>query len=83
MASVIKVYRGLSSAYNPVTHANGIFFTTDTPVSYTHLSNIPVMYVVEKVTRSYKHNDETVNSFKGIKCRWFNVNGDQMCIRDR
>lgn len=30
MASVIKFYRGLSSAYNPVTHANGIFFTTDT-----------------------------------------------------
>lgn len=30
MASIIKFYRGLSSAYNPVTHANGIFFTTDT-----------------------------------------------------
>lgn len=30
MASVIKFYRGPSSAYNPVTHANGIFFTTDT-----------------------------------------------------
>lgn len=30
MASVVKFYRGLSSAYNPVTHANGIFFTTDT-----------------------------------------------------
>lgn len=45
-------------------------------VRHRKLSNIPVMYVVEKVTRSYKHNDETVNSFKGIKCRWFNVNGD-------
>lgn len=30
MASVIKFYRGLSSAYNAVTHADGIFFTTDT-----------------------------------------------------
>lgn len=30
MASAVKFYRGLSSAYNPVTHANGIFFTTDT-----------------------------------------------------
>lgn len=30
MASVIKFYRGLSSDYNPVTHADGIFFTTDT-----------------------------------------------------
>lgn len=30
MASLIKFYRGLSSAYNAVTHADGIFFTTDT-----------------------------------------------------
>lgn len=30
MASVIKFYRGLSSDYNPVTHTDGIFFTTDT-----------------------------------------------------
>lgn len=30
MASVVKFYKGLSSAYNSVTHANGIFFTTDT-----------------------------------------------------
>lgn len=45
-------------------------------VRHCKLSNIPVMYVVEKVTRSYKHNDETINSFKGIKCRWFNANGD-------
>lgn len=30
MASAIKFYRGLSSAYNAVTHADGIFFTTDT-----------------------------------------------------
>lgn len=30
MESVIKFYRGLSSAYKPVTHADGIFFTTDT-----------------------------------------------------
>lgn len=45
-------------------------------VRHTQLKNTPVMYVVEKVTRSYKHNDETINSFKGIKCRWFNNNGD-------
>lgn len=45
-------------------------------IRHTQLKNTPVMYVVEKVTRSYKHNDETINSFKGIKCRWFNNNGD-------
>ena len=45
-------------------------------VRHRKLSNVPVMYVVEKVTRSYKHNDEILNSFKGIKCRWFNVSGD-------
>lgn len=27
---VVKFYRGLSTAYNPTTHADGIFFTTDT-----------------------------------------------------
>lgn len=27
---VLKFYRGLSAAYNPTTHADGIFFTTDT-----------------------------------------------------
>lgn len=27
---VVKFYRGLSTAYNPTTHIDGIFFTTDT-----------------------------------------------------
>lgn len=27
---VVKFYRGLSATYNPTTHADGIFFTTDT-----------------------------------------------------
>lgn len=27
---VVKFYRGLSAAYNPTTHTDGIFFTTDT-----------------------------------------------------
>lgn len=43
---------------------------------HNKLKNIPIMYVVEKVTRSYKHDNELVTSFKGIKCRWFNSNGD-------
>lgn len=55
-----------------------IFFNPGDIVRLRHsqLKNTPVMYVVEKVTRSYKHNNETINSFKGIKCRWFNNNGD-------
>ena len=50
---------------------NKIFFVPGDVVKIRHkqLKNIPLMYVVEKVTRSYRHNDETVNSFKGIKCR--------------
>ena len=27
---IVKFYRGLSAAYNPTTHTDGIFFTTDT-----------------------------------------------------
>lgn len=34
----------------------------------------PVMYVVEKITQSYKHGNEITNIFKGIKCRWFDGN---------
>lgn len=29
----------------------------------------PPMYVVEKVTHSYKHGNEINNIFKGIRCR--------------
>lgn len=36
--------------------------------------NSPVMYVVEKVTKTFKHNNELTNIFKGIRCRWFDVN---------
>lgn len=36
---------------------------------HSKLSNVPVMYVVEKVTRMYKHDSETLSSFKGIRCR--------------
>jgi hypothetical protein len=29
----------------------------------------PIMYVVEKVSKTYKQGDEMINIFKGIKCR--------------
>lgn len=34
----------------------------------------PVMYVVEKVTKAFKRNNEIINDFRGIKCRWFDKN---------
>lgn len=43
---------------------------------HSELSNVPIMYVVEKVTRMYKHDSETLSAFKGIRCRWFNNNKD-------
>lgn len=47
-------------------------------LKHSKLNNVPTMYVVEKVTRLYKQDNETVSSFKGIRCRWFNKNQD-MC----
>lgn len=34
----------------------------------------PVMYVVEKVSKTYKQGGEMMSIFKGIKCRWFDKN---------
>lgn len=45
-------------------------------VKHKKLDNVPVMWVVDKVTRTYKQDGESINQFKGIKCRWFNDNGD-------
>lgn len=45
-------------------------------VRHKKLDNVPVMWVVDKVTRTYRQDGESVNQFKGIKCRWFNKQGD-------
>lgn len=39
---------------------------------------VPVMWVVEKCTRNIrnKESNEIEPMFLGIKCRWFNANGD-------
>lgn len=39
---------------------------------------VPVMWVVEKISRNIRNKDtgETETMFLGIKCRWFNSNGD-------
>lgn len=45
-------------------------------VKHRKLDNVPVMWVVDKVTRTYRNGDDVVNQFKGIKCRWFNNQGN-------
>lgn len=51
------------------------FFKPGDIVKLKHVQlNSPVMYVVEKVTKIFKHNNELSNVFKGIKCRWFDAN---------
>lgn len=39
---------------------------------------VPVMWVVEKISRNIRNKDtgETETMFLGIKCRWFDANGD-------
>lgn len=53
-----------------------VFYNPGDLVKVKHnLENVPIMYVVEKVTRTYIHTDKTKDSiFIGIKCRWFDSN---------
>lgn len=38
---------------------------------------VPTMWVTEKVTRNIRNQNGDVEPlFVGIKCRWFNANGD-------
>lgn len=38
---------------------------------------VPTMFVTEKMTRNIRNKDgEMEQMFLGIKCRWFNANGD-------
>lgn len=47
-------------------------------VKHAALSS-PVMLVVEKITKTYKRDDEIINDFIGIKCRWFDKNN---CLQE-
>lgn len=56
-----------------------VFFNPGDCVTIKHdIPNKPVMWVLEKVTRSLynKEMQEKENVFLGIKCRWFDNNGD-------
>lgn len=40
-------------------------------VRHSQMENIPIMYVVEKVSKNIKSGDDYESLFLGIKCRWF------------
>lgn len=51
-----------------------VFFNPgDLVILKQDIPNKPVMYVVEKVTTSYKKDGITNTIFKGIRCRWFDT----------
>lgn len=42
-----------------------------------NVENRPIMWVVEKMSRNIKSVNGDINSlFLGMKCRWFDANGD-------
>lgn len=69
-------YVELQKMNNMITIDDKIFYNPGDLVKVKHeLNNAPVMYVIEKSTKSIINksgNKETM--FLGIKCRWFDTN---------
>lgn len=68
----------IKSMYNELDDEK-IYYNPGDLVTIKHdISNKPRMFVVEKSTRSLynKNTNEKENVFLGIKCRWFDNNGD-------
>lgn len=68
----------IKSMYNELDDEK-IYYNPGDLVTVKHdISNKPKMFVVEKSTRSLynKNTNEKENVFLGIKCRWFDNNGD-------
>lgn len=64
--------------YNDIDETK-VFYNPGDVVTVRHdIPNKPLMWVVEKSTRSLynKETNEKENIFLGIKCRWFDNNGD-------
>lgn len=62
----------IDNEFNRVYYSPGDLVT----VRHEKLANKPVMYVIEKVTKSFvTKTDEKENMFLGIKCRWFSTDG--------
>ena len=56
-----------------------LYFAPGDLVKVRHeIDYVPTMFVVEKCSRSIRNKDtnEIETLFVGIKCRWFNANGD-------
>jgi uncharacterized protein YodC (DUF2158 family) len=56
-----------------------LYFAPGDLVKVRHeIDYVPVMFVVEKCSRNIrnKETNEIETAFLGIKCRWFNANGD-------
>lgn len=60
-----------------------VFYNPGDIVKLRHskLENVPVMYVIEKVTKFLidKEKGNTEPTFIGIKCRWFDKNS---CLQE-
>ena len=52
-----------------------MFFPGDLVTLRQELPNKPVMVVVRKESTIFRDENKT-NSLKGIRCRWFTVNGE-------
>lgn len=56
-----------------------LYFCPGDIVKVRHnVDNVPTMFVVEKSNRNIRNKEtgEMETMFLGIKCRWFNTNGD-------
>lgn len=64
---------------NVMNKDNYSYFAPGDLVKVRHnIDFVPTMFVTEKVSRNIKNKDtnEYETMFLGIKCRWFNSNGD-------
>ena len=52
-----------------------MFFPGDLVTIRQELPNKPVMVVVRKESTIFRDENKT-NSLKGIRCRWFTINGE-------
>lgn len=57
---------------------NYLYFAPGDLVKVRHdIDYVPTMFVTEKVSRNIRTKEGDVEqAFLGIKCRWFNANGD-------
>lgn len=58
-----------------INESDKIFFNAGDLVKVKHFDNSPVMYIIEKVSKTIGQKyGETETIFLGMKCRWFDNN---------